>query len=377
MKHGTPPALSFLDDALAEAERDHLLRARHPPPAPGRLCFCSNDYLALAERPSPSGNTGAGASRLVSGEREIHRDLEMAAAAMVGQPAALVFSSGYAANVGLLSALAGPSDIIVSDALNHASIIDGARLSRASVVVVPHLNVDAVDRALAERRESRAFVVTESYFSMDADSPDLTALRRAVRRPRRGARRRRGARPRGSWAGWPRALRRRPESALKPSWGPSARPSGPAVRSSRAAARSSPGCGTARDRSSFPRASARFSQPRRLRGSASRPASPLDARRCSRGPAACALGSAALGLRVGGAGPVVPWVVGESRDALRFAEALAVHGIDVRPIRPPSVPPGTARLRFTVTAAHSDDDIDTLVAAVAAALREPVACPRA
>jgi 8-amino-7-oxononanoate synthase len=178
VKQGTPPALTFLDAGIEEARRDHLLRVRQAPPGVGTLCFCSNDYLGLASRAAPGGPCGTGASRLVSGERAVHRDLEAASADLVGQASALVFSSGYAANVGLVSSLAGPGDVIVSDELNHASLIDGARLSRARIEVVPHLDVRATERALAAPRQGRAFVVTESYFSMDADSPDLAALRR-------------------------------------------------------------------------------------------------------------------------------------------------------------------------------------------------------
>ncbi len=95
----------------------------------------------------------------------------------MGLPSSLVFSSGYAANVGLMSSLPRPGDLVVSDALNHASIIDGIRLSKCRVAVVPHLDVGAVETALRDRGAGRAFVVTESYFSMDADSPDLGALR--------------------------------------------------------------------------------------------------------------------------------------------------------------------------------------------------------
>jgi 8-amino-7-oxononanoate synthase len=172
-----PPGLAFLNSALEADRACDLLRERSRPPATGLLSFCSNDYLALARQTAPPEESGAGASRLVDGDRTIHARLEDEAAALVGQPSSLVFTSGYAANVGLLSALAGPEDLIVSDALNHASIIDGARLSRARVEVVPHLDVEAVDAALRGRTARRAFVMTESYFSMDADAPDLVALR--------------------------------------------------------------------------------------------------------------------------------------------------------------------------------------------------------
>jgi 8-amino-7-oxononanoate synthase len=178
VKHPTPPALLFLEDAIAKAREAHLFRERGDPAEPAALSFCSNDYLGLSSRIAPpAAAAGAGASRLLEGDRPIHAQLEAAAADWVGLPTALAFSSGYAANVGLLTALAGPGDLLVSDALNHASIIDGARLSRARVAVVPHLDLAAVERTLSTPHAGRAFVVTESYFSMDADGPDLRGLR--------------------------------------------------------------------------------------------------------------------------------------------------------------------------------------------------------
>ncbi|MGH7439646.1 MAG: aminotransferase class I/II-fold pyridoxal phosphate-dependent enzyme, partial [Polyangiaceae bacterium] len=177
MKQGVPPALHFLEEALSEASRQHLFRDRPALRPGGGPSFCSNDYLGLASRLAAPATSGSGASRLVSGERAEHGALEEAVAGLVGLPSSLVFSSGYAANVGLLSSLPRPGDLVVSDALNHASIIDGIRLSKCRVAVVPHLDVGAVEAALGDRGAGRAFVVTESYFSMDADSPDLRALR--------------------------------------------------------------------------------------------------------------------------------------------------------------------------------------------------------
>jgi 8-amino-7-oxononanoate synthase len=114
---------------------------------------------------------------LISGTHPQHRALEQALAEWLGTEAALVFSSGYAANVGALSGLAGPGETILSDALNHASIIDGCRLSRANVVVLPHADSSALERALADTSGVR-WVATESYFSMDGDCPDLVQMRR-------------------------------------------------------------------------------------------------------------------------------------------------------------------------------------------------------
>ena len=100
MKQGPPQALRFLDEAIAEAERGNLLRRRSPATTGQELTFCSNDYLGLAHRAPPGRPSGAGASRLVAGERADHVELERASASLVGLPAALVFTSGYAANVG-------------------------------------------------------------------------------------------------------------------------------------------------------------------------------------------------------------------------------------------------------------------------------------
>jgi len=177
VKHSPPPALAFLAARLDELEAADLLRKPLPSRTAPGLSFCSNDYLGLASRRAPDAPLGAGASRLVSGNTDEHRQLEGALAEWLGVAKALVFTSGYAANVGTLAALASRDDTILSDALNHASLVDGARLSRAEIVVYPHLDVAAVRAALASRTQRRCWVVTESYFSMDADSPDLRALR--------------------------------------------------------------------------------------------------------------------------------------------------------------------------------------------------------
>ena len=365
MKHPTPPALAFLDDALAEAERRDLLR-RRPPPAEGGLSFCSNDYLALSRLPPPAADAGAGASRLVSGDRPVHAALEEAASAFVGQPAALVFSSGYAANVGLLSALVGPDDLLVSDALNHASIIDGARLSRARVEVVPHLDAAAVDRLLHRPRTGRAFVVTESYFSMDADSPDLGTLR-AVCNAHGAALLVDEAHALGVLGPDGRGLCAEANvlpDALVGTFGKAFGAAGAFVAGSPALvawlwnrARSfvfSTGLSPAVAAAALQGLRAAEHEPERRA-------------RVLAAAAQLRAGLDRLGLRPLGRGPIIPCIVGEPGRALRLAEWLQTHGIDVRAIRPPSVPPGTARLRFTVTAAHTAADIERCLAAVAAA----------
>jgi 8-amino-7-oxononanoate synthase len=154
------------------------------------LDLASNDYLGLARDPrvieaateaARTWGAGATGSRLVTGTTTLHAELEQSLAAHMGTPAALVFSSGYLANLGVITALAGPGTLVVSDVQNHASIVDACRLSRARVVVTPHADVAAVSLALAERVEERALVVTDAVFSVDGEAAPLLALHAAVR----------------------------------------------------------------------------------------------------------------------------------------------------------------------------------------------------
>ncbi|MDX9708460.1 MAG: 8-amino-7-oxononanoate synthase [Trichloromonas sp.] len=152
------------------------------------LLLCSNNYLGLAGHPAlieasceatSRFGVGSGASRLVSGTMELHEQLEARIADFKGTEGALVFNSGYAANTGILQGLAGPGDLIFSDALNHASIIDGCRLSGARVVVYPHCGMIALEdllRAEARHRHGRWLIVSDGVFSMDGDLAPLPEL---------------------------------------------------------------------------------------------------------------------------------------------------------------------------------------------------------
>lgn len=176
----------YLASELRDLERSGLLRRRAVgvPPTPELVDVCTNDYLGYARRTvsrETSARAGAGASRLIFGTDPLHLELERELAHWVGTEAALLFPSGYAANIGVLSCLAREGDLIVSDALNHASIIDGCRLSRAAVEITPHLDLAAVARALAQPVRGHRWVVSESYFSMDGDSPKLAELCRLCR----------------------------------------------------------------------------------------------------------------------------------------------------------------------------------------------------
>lgn len=186
--------LSWLDTVARQRRRDGLrrtLRARGVM-AP-EVDLASNDYLGLSRHPEVieggvralrSWGAGSTGSRLVTGNTELHEELESALAAFVGADAALVFSSGYTANLGAVTALSGPGALVVSDAAVHASLVDACRLSRARVVVAPHSDVDAVEATLAGRSEERALVLTDSVFSTDGGLAPLRRLHEVCRRHR-------------------------------------------------------------------------------------------------------------------------------------------------------------------------------------------------
>ncbi|MFC9999238.1 8-amino-7-oxononanoate synthase [Nocardia sp. NPDC127526] len=183
--------LNWLDERAAarvDAGLRRELRARAPESA--AIDLASNDYLGLAHHPEVIEGAiaavrrwGAGAtgSRLVTGTTTEHEQLESELAEFVGAEAGLVFSSGYTANLGAVTALAGRGALVVSDAGSHASLVDACRLSRARVEIAPHCDTAAVDRLLAERREERALVLTDSVFSADGDLAPLAELHRVTR----------------------------------------------------------------------------------------------------------------------------------------------------------------------------------------------------
>ncbi|MBM2828711.1 MAG: 8-amino-7-ketopelargonate synthase [Actinobacteria bacterium] len=150
-----------------------------------RLNFSSNNYLGLANHPAVVAalsehaeryGVGSGASRLICGHMDVHAELEDAVAKLKGTEAALTFSSGYMANLGILSTLAGPDATIFSDELNHASIVDGCRLARARVEVYRHGDVSHLEDLLRQSSAARKIVVTDGVFSMDGDIAPLPGL---------------------------------------------------------------------------------------------------------------------------------------------------------------------------------------------------------
>src|SRR5215469_242627 len=184
--------LADLREQADQREAAGLRRALRPRrPTDGVVDLAGNDYLGLSRHPAVLAaaaaalseyGLGATGSRLVRGSTRLHADLEEGLAGLLGTEAALVYSSGFLANVGAVRALAGPGTLLVSDRYNHASIVDGCRGSRAEVVVAPHADVAAVEDLLAGRGDRPAVVVTESVFSVDGDLAPLPALHEVCRR---------------------------------------------------------------------------------------------------------------------------------------------------------------------------------------------------
>jgi glycine C-acetyltransferase/8-amino-7-oxononanoate synthase len=149
------------------------------------VLLCSNDYLGLAAHPAVRAaaaaaaerwGAGAGASRLVSGNMACHRELETELAAFKRAEACVLFGSGFLANTGVVAALAGPGEVVLSDELNHASLVDGCRLARAETIVYDHADVDALEHGLRRAAGRPATIVTDSVFSMDGDVAPLEGI---------------------------------------------------------------------------------------------------------------------------------------------------------------------------------------------------------
>ena len=324
------------------------------------VSFASNDYLGLTRHPAVVGaaqaalarwGTGAGSARLVAGGRSVHRDLEEELAAWKGTEAAVLFPTGYAANLGVLQALGGPGVTVVSDELNHASIVDGCRLSRSSVVVTPHADAAAVERAVAAAGPGRVLVVTESVFSMDGDvAPvdDLVDLcgrhdallvvdeAHAVLGPDVDPRR--GAGP---------VLRVGTLSKALAALGGFA--AGPAGLCALLVNRARPFVfTTASTPADTAAALAALGVLRSAEGGARR----------------ARLRDHVARLLPSHPSPVVPVPVGGDAEAVAAAGALLDRGFLVPAIRPPTVPVGTARLRVSLSAAHTTDQVEELAAAL-------------
>ena len=341
----------------------------------GRISFASNDYLGLACDPRLAAaaaeaaqrwGTGAGASRLVTGGTSLHRELEVALARWKGTEDAVVFSSGYLANLGAVAALAGAGDAVFSDALNHASIIDACRLSGATVRVYPHRDTAALERLLATTAARRRLIVTDGVFSMDGDAADLPDLLDVAEQhdamvlvdDAHGC----GVvGPDGRGTAAAQRCSERPQltvGTLSKAFGAAGGyVSGPAHV-----------CDLLRNRARsfvFDTAGAPPTVAAALEGLRIAVAEPWRRRR-----AVQLAQRLAAGLR-GASQPfacVVPVIMGSVEAALDAADELRRQGIHVVAIRPPSVPEGTARLRFATSAAHTDEDVTAAIWALQAVM---------
>ena len=335
------------------------------------LMLCSNNYLGLADHPDLTRasvmaterfGTSSGASRLVSGTMELHELLEASLASFKQTEAALVFNSGYAANTGVIAALVGRGDVIFSDRLNHASIVDGALLSGARLVRYPHNDVAALDRLMNKHRGAgRCLLVTDGVFSMDGDVAPLDRLvelknRHAallmvddahgsgvLGRQGRGSAELLGVMGEidihmgtfgkalgsfGAYVALPRMLRKLLLSRARSFIFSTSLP--PSVLGASLAALEL----------------VQSSEGRLLREQVLSNASQFRSQ------------LRAAGFSVGtGATQIVPLMSCDAEVTMRFSEQLLEEGVFAQGIRPPTVPAGSCRLRCTVMATHTEEDL--------------------
>ena len=349
------------------------------------LSFCSNDYLGLANHPDVIAafhrgldqyGAGSGAAHLVTGHSRAHHELEEALADFTGRPRALLFSTGYMANLGVMSALLGRGDHVFEDRLNHASLLDGARLSEAKLRRYAHNDMGQLAAALSSAAKGESLVATDGVFSMDGDIAPLvtlseTAARHAawlmvddahglgvLGRNGRGSVDAAGLDGRavpvmvgtlgkafgtfGAFVAGSEALIETLIQSARTWIYTTALPPAVAVATTAALAH------VREDdwrREQLTQLVARFRQ-----------------------------GAAQLGLQLAqSATPIQPLVVGSAADAVSLSEALRERGILVTAIRPPTVPEGTARLRVTFSAAHTGAQVDRLLEGLESAFSRKVA----
>jgi len=372
----------WAEDELAALAGEGLLRSLEPLGTPQGpvvrlggetlVNLSSNDYLGLVAHPALAAaaraalerwGTGAGASRLVVGDTEAHRSLEARLASFEDAEAVLLFNGGYSANLGIIPALVGPKDAVFSDALNHASLVDGCRLSRASIEVYPHRDTGALAARLAATAARRKLVVTDSVFSMDGDLAPLAELVEVCRAAgaallvdeahATGVLGRRGA-------GLCEALGLTREVDVRMgtlgkalgTFGAYAATSGPVASLLVNRAR------TVIFSTALPPAvcaAAEAAVELVEEGAALR-------ERLWRNIRHFSAGLEALGHPARASSAIFPVVLGAAERAMAAAAFLRARGLLVKPIRPPSVPAGTSRLRFALSAAHTLDQLDQALA---------------
>ena len=322
------------------------------------VSFASNDYLGLTQHPAVRAaartavdayGTGSGSARLIVGSRPVHSRLEARIAAWRGTGAAVLFTTGYAANLGVLATMGRWASVICSDELNHASIVDGCRLARAPTRIYSHCDAADVDQLLTGS-EGRGMVVSDSVFSMDGDLAPVAGLSAVC--AARGA------------------LLILDDAHLVLGHPDSVHPSCRVLRvGTLSKAVGSLGgfvCGprTFTDLLVNKARSYIFTTAA-APASAAAALAAIDILDSDEGDGLRARLRANIDrVRPGHPSPIIPIIVGDEDQALAASEALARQGILVPAIRPPTVPVGTSRLRVTVSAAHTGDDIDRLIEAL-------------
>jgi 8-amino-7-oxononanoate synthase len=368
-----------IEERLAELERLGLrrrLRMVSGPQGPrvlldGKpvLLLCSNNYLGLADHPrvreaaaeaAMRWGVGAGASRLVSGTMTIHRRLEERLAEFEGSEACILFGSGYLANLGVIGALAGPGDTVFSDELNHASIVDGCRASRAEILVYSHRDGDHLERCLRTHRgEGRRLIVTDSVFSMDGDVAPLEEIVELARAY--GARvvvdeaHATGALGEGGRGAVAQAGLQGEVDVLVGTLGKALGSYGAYVCADEQMVRYL--INTAR-----PLIFSTAPSPPSVAGALAAlellEERPHKMARLHDGARTLRAALAQEGFAVEQSDMhIVPLVVGESEDAMRLCRAALEQGVFAQAIRPPTVPAGTARLRLAAMASHSASEL--------------------
>lgn len=330
------------------------------------LLLCSNNYLGLAAHPqirqaaaqaALEHGAGSGASRLISGTMSVHRELEQRLAEFQSTQACLLFGSGYMANMGVIGALAGRGDVIFSDELNHASIVDGCRLSRARVVVYRHLDIEHLAHALREHGGSgaRRLIVTDSVFSMDGDLAPLVELVELARR--HDARivvdeaHALGALGPGGRGAVAAAGLQDEVDAIVGTLGKALGSYGAFICGSAEMARYLVNVARQLIFSTAPPPPALAAAQAALELMQEHPRLIEDLHAAARELRA-ALREQGFPVQEGDM-HIVPLLVGEERATVALCEAAIERGVFAQAIRPPTVPPGTSRLRLAAMSAHT------------------------
>ncbi|MET0014018.1 MAG: 8-amino-7-oxononanoate synthase [Sedimenticola sp.] len=378
--------MKSLQPELDRRRQEHLYRARRVNDSPqgpegvvdGRqlLSFCSNDYLGLANHPeviaamqrgADTYGAGSGAAHLVSGHSRAHHALEEELAEFTGRPRALLFSTGYMANLGVLSALLGRGDAVYEDRLNHASLIDGGLLSRADFKRYPHADMSALEKLLGDHGKGKALVATDGVFSMDGDIAPLGEMAALCMST-------------GAWlmvddAHGLGVLGRQGRGTID-HFGLTL-DEAPIMMGTLGKALGTFGAFVA---GSEELVETLVQQARSYIFTTAMPPAVAEAARTSLRLAQqdewrrerlkelvsmFRQGAEALGLELmASETPIQPIVAGTSEQALKWSRQLEGEGIQISAIRPPTVPEGSARLRVTFSASHTPEHVERLLDAL-------------